>query len=495
MSKKYKPFLKPFLIIFAFYCLSMLTIWRSGVSFIDDNGRAFTGKGWTSDFNRYSSSILSFFLVQLNTSLVDISPWSQIIAMTFLAAASLLIVYYFGDIKKKFHLVLSLLVGLTPFTLVCWLYKFDAPCMAMALLASTAPFIFLKQKADKKNLIKFSATSVVGLLITLTSYQAFSGVYLLIALSFILKYFLDGRKLRPLLVYLGCGLASFLVAGIAFKSLPEPSGYRSIEMLSFSELIPGFFQNIANIYEQIFASFAPSWRIFTVLSLACAAVTIFADTKGKIKQKILNTAVFILFIILAVPFSYGIYLLLADAPTNPRSLIGIGSVLTITFIIATNGFTKKRNIYTKVALAAPAVVLVYLFFIYSLAIGNALADQYEYSSNINAAVANSIAQTYSREELTTKKLKIHGDIGLAPNVQHVSDLYPITTQIIDEFQTGLSYTAWGSWRLRFDYGLEYDHYSLLEQDTNCANSTVKYEGYYNTITEDENNTICINIRI
>ena len=101
MFKKYKPFLKPFLIIFAFYCVSMLAIWRSGVSFIDDNGRAFTGKGWTSDFNRYSSSILSFFLIQLNTSLVDISPWSQIVAMAFLTAASLLIVYYFGDVKKK----------------------------------------------------------------------------------------------------------------------------------------------------------------------------------------------------------------------------------------------------------------------------------------------------------------------------------------------------------------------------------------------------------
>ena len=177
-------------------------------------------------------------------------------------------------------------------------------------------------------------------------------------------------------------------------------------MLGFSELIPGIFKNITNIYAQIFASFAPSWRIFTVLGLACAAIAIFISTKEKIKQKILNTAAFILFLILAVPFSYGIYLLLADAPTNPRSLIGIGSVLAITFIVAANSFTKKLSIYAKVALAAPAVILVYLFFVYSFAIGNALADQYEYSSNINAAVADSIAQTYSREELATKKLKI-----------------------------------------------------------------------------------------
>ena len=493
MFKKYKPFLKPFLIIFAFYCVSMLAIWRSGVSFIDDNGRAFTGKGWTSDFNRYSSSILSFFLIQLNTSLVDISPWSQIVAMAFLAAASLLIVYYFGDVKKKLHLILSLLVGLTPFTLVCWLYKFDAPCMAMALLTSVTPFLFIKEKADKKNLIKFSVASTIGLFITLTSYQAFSGVYLLILLAFILKYLLGGKKLQSLLAYLGCGLGGFLVACIAFKLLPEPSGYRSIETLSLIELIPGIFQNIANIYAQIFTSFAPVWRIFTALNLICAIIAIFINAKGKIKQKILSTIAFILFIILAVPFSYGIYLLLAEAPTNPRSLIGVGSALAIALIITTNGFTKKQNIYAKIALTAPAVILVYLFFIYSFTIGNALADQYEYSSNINAAVADSIAQTYNREELATKKLIIHGDIGLVPNVQHVNELYPITAQIIDEFQTGLSYTAWGSWRLRFNYGLEYDHYSLLEQDIDCTSGTVKYDGYYNTVVED-GDKVCIEIK-
>ena len=371
MFKKYKPFLKPFLFIFVIYCISMLAIWRSGVSFIDDNGRALTGKGWTSDFNRYSSSILSFFLIQLNTSLVDISPWSQIIAMAFLATASLLMVYYFGDIHKKTHLVASALVGLTPFTLVCWLYKFDAPCMAMALLTSTIPFIFIKESSTKKDLIKFTIASIIGLLITLTSYQAFSGVYLLIALAFVLKYFLGEQKLRPLFKYLGCGLFSFLIAGIAFKLLPTASGYRSIETLSFSNLIPDIFHNIANIFTQIFASFAPSWILFTALSLICASITIFINTKSKTGRKFISLAAFVIFFLLAIPFSYGIYLLLADAPTNPRSLIGIGSILAIFTIIALNKFSKKQNIYIKTILAAPAIVLVYLFFIYSFAIGNA----------------------------------------------------------------------------------------------------------------------------
>lgn len=493
MFKKYKPFLKPFLFIFVIYCISMLAIWRSGVSFIDDNGRALTGKGWTSDFNRYSSSILSFFLIQLNTSLVDISPWSQIIAMAFLATASLLMVYYFGDIHKKTHLVASALVGLTPFTLVCWLYKFDAPCMAMALLTSTIPFIFIKESSTKKDLIKFTIASIIGLLITLTSYQAFSGVYLLIALAFVLKYFLSEQKLQPLFKYLGCGLFSFLIAGIAFKLLPTASGYRSIETLSFSNLIPGIIHNIANIFMQIFASFAPSWILFTALSLICASIAIFINTKSKTGRKFINLAAFVIFFLLAIPFSYGIYLLLADAPTNPRSLIGIGSVLAIFTIIALNRFSKKQNIYIKTILAAPAIILVYLFFIYSFAIGNALSDQYEYSNNINAAVAESLTQTYSREELAAKKLKVHGDIGLAPNVQHVNDLYPITSQIIDEFQTGLSQTTWGSWRLRFNYGLEYNHYELLEQDANCTNGEIKYDGYYNSITEQDGN-ICVEIK-
>ena len=155
--------------------------------------------------------------------------------------------------------------------------------------------------------------------------------------------------------------------------------------------------------------------------------------------------------------------------------------------------TIVNYIYIKTILAAPAIILVYLYFIYSFTIGNALSDQYEYSSNINAAVAESLTQTYSREELAAKKLKVHGDIGLAPNVQHVNDLYPITSQIIDEFQTGLSQTTWGSWRLRFNYGLEYNHYELLEQDANCTNGEIKYDGYYNSVIEQDGN-ICVEIK-
>ena len=295
LAKKYQtylPLIKSFFFIFVIYCLAMTAIWRSGVSYVDDYGRAFTGKGWTSDFNRYSSSILSFFLIQLNTSLVDISPWSQIIAILFLTAASLLIVHYFGDTHKKSHLILSTLVGLTPFTLVCWLYKFDAPCMAMALLTSTIPFIFIKEKSDKKNLLQFFVASTIGLLITFTSYQAFSGVYLLIALSFIIKYYLDNKKLLPLLRYLGYGIAGFIIAGIIFKLLPEATGYRSIETLSFSELIPGILRNIASIYSQIFISFAPSWRIFVMLSILCATISIFISTQDKIGRKIINSIKF-----------------------------------------------------------------------------------------------------------------------------------------------------------------------------------------------------------
>ncbi len=102
MNKKWRAYLKPFLIIFGIYCFAMLAIWLAGVSYADDAGRAITGKGWTSDFNRYSSSLLSFFLIQMRFSLVDISPLGQILAMGLLTISTLILVELFGDKKEAF---------------------------------------------------------------------------------------------------------------------------------------------------------------------------------------------------------------------------------------------------------------------------------------------------------------------------------------------------------------------------------------------------------
>ena len=124
-----RPFVKPFLIVFAIYCFAMLAVWRSGVSFVDDRGRAIFGYAWTSDFNRFSSTAFGLAM-NANDRLLDISPWPQILGMGILSVVSVMLTYVFCNKKIKYlPLVLTTFVGLLPLTVECWLYKFDAPCI------------------------------------------------------------------------------------------------------------------------------------------------------------------------------------------------------------------------------------------------------------------------------------------------------------------------------------------------------------------------------
>ncbi|MBR0133745.1 glucosyltransferase domain-containing protein [Candidatus Saccharibacteria bacterium] len=480
MSKKWRVYLKPFLVIFGIYCFAMLAIWFASISYADDAGRAITGKGWTSDFNRYSSSLLSFLLVQMRFSLVDISPLGQILAMVLLTISSLILVELFGNKKKLSHLIVVTLAGLTPFTLSLWLYKFDAPCMALALLACILPFaIKFKRRWD------FAITSFICLMVALTSYQAFTGVYLLLLLALGFRDYLNKKSFDWRRVIFG--LASFLAALIVFKFiLPEPEGYRSLAMWSFGDFIPGVFRNAGQVFVQIFTSFGRNWLILLACMLIAFIASIVLNSKRKGAHRVLEALAAVAFAAVSIPLSYGIYLALADAPYNPRSLIGIGVAFAIVALLTLRG--KQRYF------AIPAYILVHLFVVYAFALGNGLRYQHDYAAFRNSELAIHLGNLYpSREELAGKKLQIQGDIGLAEQNQHLASLYPITRDIIDAHQTGLSSFTWGSWSLHVDYDLNYDYTGLLDEPYDCSAFEMKSENYYARISENDS-LICIEIK-
>ena len=480
MNKKWRVYLKPFLIIFGIYCFAMLAIWLAGVSYADDAGRAITGKGWTSDFNRYSSSLLSFLLVQMRFSLVDISPFGQILAMGLLTISTLILVDLFGDKKKLSHLIVATLAGLTPFTLSLWLYKFDAPCMALALLACVLPFV-----AKFKHYWRFTLFSFCSLMIAMTSYQAFTGVFPLLLVALAFRDYLNKKPFDWKRVL--SGLASFLLALIIFKFVfPEPEGYRSLEMWSLGAFIPGVFRNAGQVFAHIFTSFGRNWLIFLALTIIAFIVSIILNSKREGAHRVLEATVAAIFAAISIPLSYGIYLALADAPYNPRSLIGVGVAFAIIALLTLRG---KRQYF-----AIPAAVLVYLFVVYAFALGNGLKYQHDYATFRNSELAAHLGELYpNREELSTKKVQIQGDIGLAAQNNHLADLYPITRDIIDAHQTGLSSYTWGSWSLHVDYDLNYDYTGLLDSPYDCVTFETKSENYHERISEN-NSLICIEIK-
>jgi len=106
----------------------------------------------------------------------------QLIAVLFIAIASVLLVYIISDgWVTKTACFLALPVGLNPYILQCFSFKFDSPYMGLSVLASIVPFLFMQ------NNIVFSLSSIISLLIMCMTYQASSGIYIIIVIMLCFK--------------------------------------------------------------------------------------------------------------------------------------------------------------------------------------------------------------------------------------------------------------------------------------------------------------------
>ncbi len=370
---------KIFLGLFAVYCFAFIAIWRANYYYADDMGRAVIGYGWTSDFNRYSSSALQFFLVNMNLKLVDLSPYTQVLALFLTALSSMMLIYLFAKRDKKPSLlavVASAFLGLCPYTIACFVYKFDAPCMALALFVSILPFLFYNSKRTL-----FFIVSTVCLFVMWTSYQSYSGVFVILALAMALKSIIENEKLsRVLKNALFCALQFLLATAIYKFCLPEIISYRSLETYSIAELIPGLCKNFSEIVGKIWYSFNDFWRSLSILFFATYILSFFLQ-KTTLKQGFRNFAFSLLFMAFSFALAVGASILLKEALYPPRFFCGVSMIFAVFgLFIAYNLESKEEKNFGKVFLIFPMILLLYQFFVFEIAFGNALADQWNYSS-------------------------------------------------------------------------------------------------------------------
>ena len=179
---KYKVFLRPLLVLFLVYAVALLPMWRANYSYEDDQWRIFHGRGEWGYFSRYISDFLAQAMGGTLGGLSDISPLMQIVAALIMSLSGIILVYVLCDKKVTVgKALLTVPLGLSPWFLQCMSYKFDAVFMALSVLASIAPFLLMKNRK------KFMVGSMVGLLIMCMTYQASSGIYIVVAIFVALK--------------------------------------------------------------------------------------------------------------------------------------------------------------------------------------------------------------------------------------------------------------------------------------------------------------------
>ena len=140
---------KWFLAIATVLTIACLTLMRANFYYIDDQGRVVDGHmGWLG-FSRYTTT-LGAGALQMGSYMADLSPLTTLLAIAIMAVAGLIIIHtikviIFKKEIKWWDVLAVAIMGLSPYFMGCFSYKFDAPFMALSVPASVIPFIFYKK--------------------------------------------------------------------------------------------------------------------------------------------------------------------------------------------------------------------------------------------------------------------------------------------------------------------------------------------------------------
>jgi hypothetical protein len=484
---------KPTLLMFGIYCLGILTIIRANFSYCDDLTRVETGvRGWH-NWSRYVSDFLSVF-IHGNTNLTDISPLPQLLAILILSVSSVQLVYVLGNRKiTVVRLLASIPLGLSPYFLECLSYKFDSPYMALSILASIFPFLFVNYKKA------FVFVSIISLLIMCMTYQTASGIYLIIAVMFCFQNWNNRQKTNKEIFSIAkTAIVAFGLAMIIFKFFlmkTETHDYVSSDMLPFPELIYGIAINIKRYLYHINNDFSVIWKTCIVIVLIFFVIkSIFVSTRKKMIAWLVSLVV----ICLSFVLSYGMYSVLQKSLYTPRALFGFGVWLAILCIYVVSN-------YKKMAIIA-VFALNWCFLVFAFSYGNALADQARYSNFRVTLLLNDISTLYLEPKVEDMSIQLKNSIGYAPSIRHMAQRYPVIERLVPnyldeqlafnfDYIVSFNYGANGitkqpKLRLNRDYtsGLLSSSY---EDDYDTYNLPIVLDSYYHTIKSDGKHILVI----
>ena len=384
-------------------------------------------------FSRYLSTALAT-LVHGGDYLADAAPLPQLLAMGILAASGVLMLYIVYD-RTAFswwELAAVVCVGLNPYMLGCVSFRFDAPYMALSVLASVVPLLYRNRRPAA-----YILASLLGILAVCTSYQAAAGIFPMLVMLLALRMWNRREPWRKVLAFVLSSAAGWGLGLIFFKlviMIPADAGYVANSLPGIKELIPNFFRNLIRYYALIRTDFKPFWLVLTILM---AAGFVLRSILGSRRNKAAAAAATVAALLLMGLICFGIYPALATPVFAPRAMYGFGILLAIFGITAAEG---EKNIPCKV----PAAVLSWLFLVFSLTYGNALRVQKDYTTfrtELVIADLQEMAEFQSGEPVT---VQLAGSIGQAPVVKNTARNCPMLNRLVPEtFAGGDDLTQYG----------------------------------------------------
>ena len=426
-----------FFICFCVYFVALIPLVRADFNYIDDNGRVIWGyRGWD-NFSRFMSNFLSQF-VHINTVLADISPLTQILAILLLTAAGIILIHLIVDTKRISLWCVGpvLLLGLCPYFLECFSYKFDSVYMSLSVLAGIAPFAFARHRGY------FCAASFLGTLLVCTTYQVSIACYLITFIFLLTIRWNEGLSYRELCGDFIAGGFGFIAGLLCFKffiMIPVDM-YVSSQTGNLSDIRT----NLTWFFKTIKSDFRTSWLKIIYVLFACY---IYTFVKNSQRNKILAFIIAVFSVIGFLICSFGLYSILKAPLHACRAMYGIATCLAVCGIYIG---VSVGNLPSKLVVT----ILAWVFLVFTCIYGNTLSAQKQYTEFRTFLLINDLNHinefVLSSEQ---KSLTVHGNIGRSPIIKNDIQTFPVLERLLPS-TLGDSAWMWNVCALLSHYGLK-----------------------------------------
>jgi hypothetical protein len=418
------------------YALILIPILRADRLYNDDLKRALFGRtGWDSN-GRPLTTLVMKVLQCYDHTLVDISPFSQLIAGALLVWTGILVARRFCAASPFLTALLVFPLGAQPFFLENLSYKFDALSMALALLTALLPFSLTRSGR------RSWWWGVLSLFACLNFYQPALNAFLIFLL---LEAALGAAELVPVEAIartLRFRLTQVLLSGLIYELLIgiHVNGWvkrKGAPIHSVSEL-PRLGENLRHFLDYIGSSFNHQWwAYFGPLLFVLGAASVWVLARYALRMRDAYPAWLVAALVVSgcfLPFAalvatFGPLLLLADPPIEPRVFIGVGPLLCAALILF-HATLRASLISSNWALAAGAMVAVGCSVMASV-YGNAAAQQKAFEEDIARTLADDVANVSARQPL--QSLLLEGAAGYSRFTAHVVEEFPLIQRLIPTY--------------------------------------------------------------
>lgn len=391
------------------------------IYFIDDITRSIKGYfGWIG-LGRPLTELIAIVLTINTKTLADITPLPQLLSITALLVASMLLVRNISDRITLGSILISLTAVINPLVFSNMLYRFDSLSMSLSILLPIIAWdIFLKGK----RLLPF-----LLLVATLSLYQPAISIFpILIVLSFIRSKVKNIQKITlglhsAIITALSCVVYYFTI----IKTTMDKGEQRGDISISNGGVVHKLSEAFTNSSHVAFDSYGHISTLCISLLLLFFLINIALKIKGQIisndKYNYVIAIALLSTPVLLIVLSVGVNLILSNSYFPPRVLFPI-SLIIFTLLASSYGDNKIANTITSVI----AAILIYSSISVIYVTSSALVHQ----KNYDQFILNSVTQNLNKMG-TNRNIYIYGETDDAVAVKVAKREFSILKHVKNNF--------------------------------------------------------------